>query len=81
MPMPPANALFFTQGKYYVEIVADRAAATLQKSLETYAAALLAKLPAVGETKDAAALFPKEGLARGYRAPECRRHLRPGGVQ
>ncbi len=59
-----ANALFFTQGKYYVEIVADRAAATLQKSLEAYATALLAKLPAVGETKDAAALFPKEGLAR-----------------
>jgi hypothetical protein len=59
-----ANALFFTQGKYYVEIVADRAAATLQKSLEAYAKALLAKLPAVGETKDPAALFPKEGLAR-----------------
>jgi hypothetical protein len=59
-----ANALFFTQGKYYVEIVGDRAAETLQKSLEAYAAALLAKLPAVGEAKDAAALFPKEGLAR-----------------
>jgi hypothetical protein len=59
-----ANALFFTQGKYYVEIVADRAAESLQKSLAAYAAALLAKLPAVGETKDAAALFPKEGLAR-----------------
>jgi hypothetical protein len=58
------NALFFTQGKYYVEIVADRAAATLQKSLESYAKALLAKLPAAGETPDAAALFPKEGLAR-----------------
>jgi hypothetical protein len=57
------NALFFTQGQYYVEIVADRAAATLQKSLESYAKALLAKLPAAGETKDAAALFPKEGLA------------------
>jgi hypothetical protein len=59
-----ANALFFTQGKYYVEIVADRATAALPKSLEAYATALLAKLPAVGETKDAAALFPKEGLAR-----------------
>jgi hypothetical protein len=58
------NALFFTQGRFYVEIVADRAAETLQKSLETYATALLAKLPAVGETKDAAALFPKEGLVR-----------------
>ena len=58
------NALFFTQGKYYVEIVADRASETLQKSLEAYAKALLAKLPAAGETKDAAALFPKEGLVR-----------------
>ena len=56
------NALFFTQGRFYVEIVADRAAATRQKSLETYATALLAKLPAEGETKDAAARFPKEGL-------------------
>ena len=59
-----ANALFFTQGKFYVEIVADRAGETLQKSLGDYAAALLAKLPAAGEAKDAAALFPKEGLAR-----------------
>jgi hypothetical protein len=59
-----ANALFFTQGKFYVEIVADRASETLQKSLETYAAALLAKLPSEGEAKDQAALFPKEGLVR-----------------
>jgi hypothetical protein len=58
-----ANALFFTQGKFYVEIVADRAAETLQKSLEAYAKALLAKLPAEAEAKDQAALFPKEGLA------------------
>jgi hypothetical protein len=58
-----ANALFFTQGGYYVEIVADRATATLQKSLETYATALLAKLPAAGKTKNQAELFPKEGLA------------------
>ena len=28
-----ANALFFTQGRFYVEIVADRASETLQKSL------------------------------------------------
>jgi hypothetical protein len=47
-----------------VEIVADRAAETLQGSLEAYAKALLGKLPAEGETRDAAALFPKEGLAR-----------------
>ncbi|MDD2902545.1 MAG: hypothetical protein PHU44_08920 [Syntrophales bacterium] len=60
-----ANALFFTQGKYYVEIVADRAGEAVQKSLETYAAALLAKLPAAGgaKEKDEKALFPKDGLA------------------
>ncbi len=57
------NALFFTQGQFYVEIVADRAAETLLPALETYGKALLAKLPAPGETKDASALFPKEGLA------------------
>jgi len=59
-----ANALFFTQGKFYVEIVADRASETLQKSLEAYAAALLAMMPSEGEAKDQAALFPKAGLAR-----------------
>ena len=58
-----ANALFFTQGQFYVEIVADRASETVQKSLEAYAKALLAKLPAAGEAQDQAALFPKAGLA------------------
>ena len=57
------NALFFTQGQFYVEIVADRASETLLSALQTYGKALLAKLPAAGETKDASALFPKEGLA------------------
>jgi hypothetical protein len=59
-----SNALFFTQGQFYVEIVADRASETLNKSLETYATALLAKLPTQGEAKNVAALFPTEGLAR-----------------
>lgn len=58
-----ANALFFAQGRYYVELVADRASETLQESLQAYATALLAKLPAEGKTRDAAALFPPEGLA------------------
>ena len=60
VPVPPSlpltanayattNALFFTQGRFYVEIVADRASESLQSSLETYATALLAKLPAAGE--------------------------------
>ncbi len=60
------NALFFTQGQFYVEIVADRASEPLRRSLETYAKELLAKLPApaeTGGTKDLSAIFPKEGLA------------------
>lgn len=59
-----ANALFFTQGQFYVEIVADRTSETLQRSLEGYAAALIAKLPAAeGQSQDAnKALFPQEGL-------------------
>jgi len=61
-----SNALFFTQGQYYVEIVADRASETLKTSLEAYATALLAKLPAQRETKSKseATLFPKEGLVQ-----------------
>ena len=58
-----SNALFFTQGKFYVEIVADRASETLNNTLSTYAKALLDKLPAQAEAKNEAALFPKEGLA------------------
>ncbi|MBM4274646.1 MAG: hypothetical protein FJ134_09345 [Deltaproteobacteria bacterium] len=58
-----ANGLFFTQGRFYVEIVADRASEGLQSSLTAFATALLANLPSEGPTKDAAALFPKEGLA------------------
>ena len=58
-----ANALFFTKGQFYVEIVADRASEALQGSLEAYAKALLAKIPAEGEKTNEAALFPKEGLA------------------
>jgi hypothetical protein len=59
-----ANALFFTRGRFYVEMVADRAAEGLQGSLEAYASALLAKLPSQGEAPNQAALFPKEGLAQ-----------------
>jgi len=58
------NALFFTQGRFYVEIVADRASEGLHRSLEAFATALLAKIPSQGEKQDAAALFPKEGLVR-----------------
>ncbi len=59
-----ANALFFTRGRFYAEIVADKAAAGLQNSLEAYATALLAKIPAAaGEAPALAVPFPKEGLA------------------
>jgi hypothetical protein len=46
-----------------VEIVADRASESLPGRLAAYAQALLARLPAQGETRQATALFPKEGLA------------------
>jgi hypothetical protein len=58
------NALFFTQGGFYVELVADRASEAVQSSLTAYAKALLGKLPQAGGSKDATALFPPEGLAR-----------------
>jgi hypothetical protein len=58
-----ANALFFTQGKYYVELVADRALEALPQTLEGFTTALLDKIPSAGETQNAAALFPQEGLA------------------
>jgi hypothetical protein len=59
-----SNALYFTRGPFYVEIVADRASAALQNSLKTYAEATLAKMPAEGKggATKAADLFPKEGL-------------------
>jgi hypothetical protein len=59
-----ANALFFTQGGFYVELVADRASEAVQSSLLAYAKALLQRLPRAGGSKDAAAAFPPEGLAR-----------------
>jgi hypothetical protein len=58
-----ANALFFTQGRFYVEIVADRQSEELLDFLKTYAAALLARLPSEGEKQDATALFPRDGLS------------------
>jgi hypothetical protein len=59
-----ANALFFTRGKYYVEMVADRAVEALPKTLEAYTTPLLAKIPSEGETKNEATLLPPEGLAQ-----------------
>jgi hypothetical protein len=60
-----ANALFFTKGKFYVEMVADRAVEALPGTLEAFTTALLAKLPAEGaEAGNATAFFPGEGLSR-----------------
>jgi hypothetical protein len=59
-----SNALYFTQGPFYVEIVADRASEALQNSLQAYAKALLAKIPSEGKGAPTKAdLLPKEGLA------------------
>jgi hypothetical protein len=60
-----ANALFFTQGPFYVEIVADRASEALMGSLQAYGKTLLAKLPAPKKVAPGpAALFPQEGLTK-----------------
>ena len=59
-----ANAMFFTRGKYYVEMVTDRAIEALPKVLEAYSKPLLTNLPAEGETKSEAALLPPEGLTQ-----------------
>ncbi len=56
------NALFFTHGAFYVEMVADRAIEDLPAALAPLTTALLAKLPAAAEARDATALFPREGL-------------------
>jgi hypothetical protein len=56
------NALFFTRGPFYVEMVADRGDAALQGPLKEYAAALVAKLPSEGEVATPAGLFPPDGL-------------------
>ncbi len=57
-----ANALFFTQGRFYVEIAADRTSEALPDLLKAYATALVAKMPSEGDTPGTARLFPKEGL-------------------
>jgi hypothetical protein len=60
-----ANALFFTKGRFYVEIVADRAGGELANYLTAYAGALLTKLPEEGEKAgDLTVLLPQEGLTR-----------------
>jgi hypothetical protein len=58
-----SNALFFTQGRFYVEMVADRGSAALQGPLKAYAAALVAKLPSEGGAPPTAGLLPTEGLS------------------
>jgi len=56
------NALFFTQGRFYVELVADRSSPALAAQLAVYAKALISRLPQEGEATATAGLFPPEGL-------------------
>ncbi len=59
-----ANALFFTQARFYVEMVADRGEAALQGPLKAYAAALVAGMPSEGSgAPPTAGLLPPEGLS------------------
>lgn len=59
-----ANALFFTAGKFYVELVVDRAVDDLPSVLAPLTTAFLAKLPEAraGAAKTPADLFPPAGL-------------------
>jgi hypothetical protein len=60
-----ANALFFTKGKFYVEMVADRAIEALPGALTAFTTALLAKIPSeAGEAGTATDLFPADGIVR-----------------
>jgi len=56
------NALFFTAGNHYAELVADKDSPGLRPALENLAQALLAALPAQATALDDSSLFPKEGL-------------------
>lgn len=62
------NALYFTKGNLYVELVADRSEPATTAALEAFGAALAAALPGEARTGqaqassvDEKALFPKEG--------------------
>lgn len=57
------NALFFTQGSFYVEMVVDRAVEDLPGALAAFTTALLARMPPAAATATLADLFPAEGLA------------------
>lgn len=56
------NALFFTAGNHYAELVADKDSPELRPALESLAQALLAALPSLAAAQDDSALFPREGL-------------------
>ena len=59
------NALFFTSGVHYVELVADRAGDAVKKELEGAGAAILAALPksaSAQEPADERGLFPRGGI-------------------
>jgi len=57
-----SNALFFTAGNFYVEMILDRAVPDVAAVLEPFTTALLTKLPATEEGSNLAALFPRAGL-------------------
>ncbi len=56
------NALFFTAGNFYVEMILDRAVPDVAAVLEPFTTALVANLPAAAEGGNPAALFPQRGL-------------------
>ncbi|MGQ9920043.1 MAG: DUF6599 family protein [Desulfobacca sp.] len=57
-----SNALFFTAGHFYVEMILDRAVPEVAGVLAPFTTALAAKLPATAASNDLAALFPRANL-------------------
>ncbi len=57
-----ANALFFTSGRFYVEMILDRATDEVATVVQAFLSALLAKLPAEEGESTLAGLFPAAGL-------------------
>jgi len=58
-----SNALFFTHGPFYVEIVADRALDDLQGPLEDYGRTIQAGLPVEGQPQAKEPQLPQDGLS------------------
>lgn len=56
------NAVFLTGGRFYLELIADKASPELRPALESMAQAILDSLPRDGAASSDSGLFPAKGL-------------------